>query len=195
MQIKVNLVSGEIYTFDMPVEKELTFLDQLRPMEMFERPLHQFLGKLCTVSINPAVVEWIELDTSEFPSASQQAKTMTLRQLSSETFKDRVTECKDALVASMESDTRANVLTAYGKAVFKSSRTMFFEIRAKFDMPEERIKAAQRVFEMPALFVYGELSGLYIVNTKNIAVWHVVPGLKKSAFFSVTGELVGTSRA
>lgn len=191
MKIEVSLISGEVYTFDLPAGREPAFLEQLRPAEIFERPLHQFLGRSATVSINPQVIEWIGLDTTEFPSAARQARTMTVRQLSADAFNQLIAESKNATAAVFESDSAQNVLTAYGKAIFRSGRALHVEIRARFDYADERLRASQRIFGMPAVFVSGETGGLFILNTKNIAVWQVVPGLKKSSFFSIPGELVG----
>jgi hypothetical protein len=194
MNVSVNLVSGEVYTFDLRVEKPMEFLNKIRPTEVFQRPLHQFLGQLKTVSINPDFIEWIEMDTSEFPKSSPLMKTVTIRQLSPEAFKSWVTKNKAQLAAAMENQAPQNVLLAYGMASFKSGRSLQFEIRAKMERAEDRIKASQKIFNMPALFIYGEFAGLFLVNPKNIAVWQVVPGLKSSTFLAIPGELTGVQK-
>jgi hypothetical protein len=195
MNISVNLVSGEVYTFDVPVERPIEFLGKIRPTEVFQRPVHQFIGKLKTVSINPECIEWIEFDSNDIPPTGFMAKTVTIRQLSAGAFKEWVAKNKVALTAAMELEQGKNVLLAYGMATFKSGRLLYMEVRAKIEGVAERIKWAQKVFGMPALFVYGETDGLYLLNTKNIATWQVVPGLKQSGFTAVAGELTGIRKS
>lgn len=195
MKIKINLVSGQVYEFELPIERPIEFLNKIRPMELFSRPLHQFLGKMVTVSINPELIEWIELDTSEFPTVASPIKSLTLRQLSAEAFRHWLDRQKEAIKASMENDGKHNVLLAYGQAIFKSGRSLFFEMRSKLERIEDRVRASQKIFSMPALFVYGESTGLFIVNPKNIAVWKVVPGLKESGHFAIHGELTGIRKS
>ena len=195
MEIKVNLVSGETYVFELPVERPSEFLNKIRPTEIFQRPVHQFLGKLKTVSINPECIEWIEFDSIDMPTTSPYAKTLTIRQLSPEAFKKWLDKSKAAITAAMELDQQQNLLLAYGVATFKSGRSLHMEVRAKVERVEDRIKAAQKIFNMPALFIYGETAGLYLLNTKNISIWQVMPGLKKSTFFAVPGELTGIRKS
>ena len=194
MEIKVNLVSGEVLTFDLPIARPTEFLSKIRPADIFQRSVHQILGKMKTVSINPECVEWIDFDSDDMPSAAPFAKTMTIRQLSDAAFKSWLKVNKDVIQAAMEHEGAQNLLLAYGQAKFKSGRSLCFEIRAKMERIEDRVKMAQKLFDMPALFVYGETSGIMLLNTKNIAIWQVVPGLKKSTFFAVEGELTSIKK-
>jgi hypothetical protein len=116
-------------------------------------------------------------------------KSLTIRQLSPDTFSRWMDEQKVALKAFMESEVTPNVLIAYGKATFKSGRALHLEIQSKLERNDERVRASQKVFNMPALFVQSECGGISIVNPNNIAVWQVVPGLKNSTSFAIPAEL------
>src|SRR5262245_43645285 len=140
MEARVNLVSGDVCSFDLPIDRPIEFLNKIRPSDIFERPLHQFLGNVRTVSINPQFIEWIELDTIEFPTNPPFAKSITIRQLSPEAFKDWINKQKDAIKASMKQDMAQNVLLAYGMATFRSGRSLHFEVRAKMERIDDRIK-------------------------------------------------------
>ena len=194
MKAQVNLVTREVYEFDIAVERPFDFLGKIKPLEIFHRPVHQVLGKVKTVSLNPETIEWIELDADELPRLPPTVAALTIRQLSLDAFKHWVTEQKDVITAVMEQEGPQNVVTTYGKATFKSGRTLYLQITAKVERIEDRIKASQKIFGMPALFVYGECSGVFIVNPANVAVWQVVPGLKRSGFFSLQGELVSVTK-
>lgn len=195
MKILINLVSGQAYEFEAPIERPLEFLNKIRPTELFGRPLHQFLGKVITVSINPEQIEWIELDPMEMPTTATPFKGLALRQLSAESFRRWLTMQKEAIMAAMAQEAEQNVLLAYGQAIFKSGRSLYFEMRSKLERAEDRVRASQKIFSLPALFVHGETAGLLIVNPKNIAVWEVVPGLKKSSHFALVGELRGVRKS
>lgn len=194
MQVKVHLVTGDVCTFDLPVDKPTEFLSKIRPTEIFERPAHQFLGKVMTVSINPALIEWVEFDSMDMPTQKSGAK-IVLRELSPANFKAGVEKEKQMIVAAMESGVDQNVMLGFGKATFKSGRTLHMEIRVQMERGDDRVKQSQKIFKMPAIFVYGEQSGLMLINTSNVAIWQVVPGLKKSTFFAVPGELVSIQKA
>jgi hypothetical protein len=195
MLIHIHMISGDTCTFDVPVENPMELMSRIRPAELFNRPLHQFLGKVRTVSVNPAYIEWIDVETNDYPSTAPFEKSTRIRQLSLEEFKNRVAQNQVALENSVDNDGHRNVLLAYGMATFRSGKTLCFEIQSKMERVEDRVKISQKLFNMPALFVYGEYVGVYLVNTKNIAVWQVVPGLKKSTFFALAGEMVGMQRA
>lgn len=194
MQVKVNMVTGDVCSFDLPVDKPTEFLSKIRVVDIFERPAHQFLGKVMTVSINPSMIEWIEFDSMDMPAQKSGTK-LVLRELSPASFKASVEKQKQMIVAAMESSVDPNVLLGYGKATFKSGRTLHMEIRVQMERGDDRVKLSQKIFKMPAIFVYGEQSGLMLVNTSNIAIWQVVPGLKKSTFFAVPGELLSIQKA
>lgn len=194
MNAKINLISGEVYEFELSDESSATLLRDIRPREIFNRPLHQFLGNIRTVSINPSVVEWIEIETLEMPAVVNKTQRMTVRQLSADMFKHHLDDKMEVVKAVAEGDLVQTLLTAYGMATFRSGRSMYFEVTAKLERGADRAEAAQKIFQMPAILIYGEGYGLYIVNPANIAVWQVVPGLKKSSFFSVKSELKSVNR-
>jgi hypothetical protein len=189
MELRINLTSGEIYTFDVPIDEPAEMIDKIKPKEIFQRPSYQVLGKLRTVTINPDAIEWIELETLESRKNPLIDKSLEIRQLSAEAFRHWTSQNKESIKAYMEQEVDQNVLLTYGKATFKSGRSMFLEVRAKLNKTQDRVSAAQKIFKMPALFVNGELTGLFIVNPFNIATWQVVPGFKKSTPFSIPGEL------
>src|SRR5690242_7972143 len=113
MNIRVNLISKEVYTLALPIEKPADFVNKIRPAEIFNRSLHQFLGKVRTVSINPDYIEWIEFDTNELPKTASLSKAITIRQLSQESFNSWVNKQKESIAAVIKSDVEQNVLLAY----------------------------------------------------------------------------------
>jgi hypothetical protein len=195
MRIEMHMTSREVYAFDMSSENPKALLNQIKPKELFHRPLHQFLGKVRTVSVNPALIEWIVLDTMEMPDTLPLMRSLKIRQLSADLFRQRVSTQKGAILTLMESDRlQQNTLLAYGKATFTSGRILYAEIQTKMERMADRLDISQRIFSLPALFVEGELSGLLVVNPCNIAVWQVVPGLKKGGRFSLPAELTDVDR-
>ncbi len=196
MRIKVTMISRETYEFEVPVEDPQEFLDSIKPKELFHRPLHQFCGKMRSVSINPEWVEWIEVETVEVPKIRQLRRDITFYNLTPEVFQSRVSLQKNQIMTLIESGAKQDALLAFGKATFKSGRILHVEIAAqKMDVGSERTSEAQKIFSMPALILQGEFSGLHIVNPKNIAVWQVVPGLKKPAPYSLQAELMAIAKS
>lgn len=194
MLMHVNMCSRDVLTFDAPVENPKEMLGRIKPAQLFNRPLHQFLGKYQTVSINPVCVEWIEVETNDSPDFKQLGGSVTIRQLTPETFQQRLNTSMGAIKAFMEEDVKTDRILAYGMATFRSGRSMGIEIQAKSVRAEDRVTMAQKVFGLPALMVQGEQGKLYIVNTANIASWQVAPGLKKSSTLSVPAELKNHQR-
>lgn len=194
MILHVNLSSRDVLTFDLITKDPKELLNKIKPDRLFSRPVHQFLGKYQSVSINPSSVEWIEVETTEFPEKNPLTGNVIIRQLSPETFQQRLSTAKGAIKAVMDENISTDMITAYGMATFRSGRSLAIEIQAKAVRGIDRVMMAQKIFSMPALLVRGEKGGLYIVNTASFVSWQVTPGLKKSTSLSLPGELANHQR-
>lgn len=188
MNLRVHLSSRLVLTFEYTGGDIDALVRQMKPKELFNRPAHQFLGSLKMVTVNPEEVEWIEVDTDQVPKNTNLRGTPVMKQLSTETFNKRVAQEKANFASAMDDIRQQHALTAFGMATFRSGESFCVEIQAGASPGDDRGTASVRIFQLPAVIVQREQGGIVIVNPKNIVVWQIVPGLKKSAFFSIPAE-------
>lgn len=189
MIINVHLVSKHVAEFSLDHASSEALIRAIKPKEIFQRPVHQFLGKAKMVSVQPGLIEWIDFETDYRAKNKTFSGTPVVRQLSPATFKKRVTDCAMQLARVQEMDKPPSLLLAFGMATFRSGETLYIEYEAAMSRGEDRAPVSLKIFSLPALFVEKEDGGLLLMNPANIVIWQVVPGLKKSGIFSVPGEL------
>ena len=189
MDVRLHLASRIVLSFDYTGGDINALIRQMKPKDLFNRPAHQFLGKIKLVTINPEAIEWIDVETEELPENAYLRGTPVLKQLSVESFNRRVAEEKESIIAAMGDSKQVGAINALGMATFRSGETLCVEVHMAASPGDDRGTASIKLFQAPALVVQREQGGISIVNTKNIAVWQVVPGLTKATHFSVPGEL------
>lgn len=195
MNLSMHLSSHIVLTFEYTGGDIDSLVRQLKPKELFSRPAHQLLGQIKTVTVNPEDVEWVEVETKEIPKNAAIRGTPVCQQLSPQAFNRRVAEEKDRIAVQVGETPLQDTATAFGMATFRSGETLCLEIQAIPTPGDDRGSASVRIFQSPAIVVLRERGGILIVNPKNIVIWQVVPGLKKSAFFSIRAELKSVKRA
>ncbi|MBX7244437.1 MAG: hypothetical protein K1X53_03005 [Candidatus Sumerlaeaceae bacterium] len=194
MEIKAHLTTGNVLTFEMDAERPADLIKQIKPKDIFRRPVHQFLGNLRMVTINPQQVEWFEVNAGPVPKNALMPTAPLVRQLTRETFAERVSVEKNSLMTAMEITERRNVFLGFATVTFLSGFSLYLELQSVVGTASERVASSMKLFSQVAVFVNAADGGMLIINPANIQIWQVVPGLQKSTPFTVKAELKSIER-